>query len=172
MKSYILMFTGLVLINANALAVDKASPAQTNELNQRMQQSIPYVLDQTVQTFTKTVHGGVQHVVVKIADNNAAQIKLIQAHLQKTVQQLKKGDFSLTESIHGKDLPGLAQLKLAQTDDIKYEYKALKDGAQIHYSSEYPQYVQALHEWFDVQTNEHANNSASEHKQHHSTVTE
>jgi len=46
---------------------------------------------------------------------------------------------------------------MAEIDDIKYEYKALPNGAQIHYSTEYPQYVQALHEWFDAQVSEHGN---------------
>ena len=125
-----------------------------------------------MQTFTKTVHGGVQHVVVKIAEGNDAQIKLIQAHLLKTVEQYQKGDFSVTEGIHGKDMPGLAALKQAKPDDIKYEYKALSNGGQIHYSSEYPQYVQALHEWFAAQSLAHGGNTTSEHSQHHATTQE
>jgi hypothetical protein len=75
---------------------------------------------------------------------------LIQAHLLKIANEFRKGDFSVTERIHGADMPGLAQLKMAETDDIKFEYKALANGAQIHYSTEYPQYIQALHEWFDA----------------------
>ncbi len=57
-------------------------------------------------------------------------------------------------------------------DDIKFEYKALPDGAQIHYSTEYPQYVQALHEWFDAQMSEHGNAEIPEHIKHHSTPAE
>jgi hypothetical protein len=64
------------------------------------------------------------------------------------------------------------RLKRAETDDIKYEYKALPNGAQIHYSTEYPQYVQALHEWFDAQMSEHGNEVVPEHIKHHSTPAE
>ncbi len=171
MRHYTLVGAGLLLFSTAALALEEASPRQVDEVHQRLQQVVPYALDQTQQTFTKTVHGGVQHVVAKSAENTR-QIKLIQAHLLKIANEFKKGDFSVTERIHGADMPGLAQLKRAETDDIKFEYKALPDGAQIHYSTEYPQYVQALHEWFDAQMSEHGNNVIPEHIQHHSTPAE
>jgi len=171
MKHYPLIFIGLLLFSTTTPAVEKVSPKQVDEVQQRTQQVVPYALDQTLQTFSKTVHGGVQHVVVKSADNTE-QIKLIQANLLKMASDFRKGDFSVTERIHGADMPGLAQLKKAETDDIKYEYKELPNGAQIHYSTEYPQYVQALHEWFDAQMKEHGNDVVPEHLKHHSTVAE
>ena len=171
MKHYPLIFIGLFLFSTTTPAVEKVSPKQVDEVQQRTQQVVPYALDQTQLTFTKTVHGGVQHVVVKSADNTE-QIKLIQANLLKMASDFRKGDFSVTERIHGADMPGLARLKMAETDDIKYEYKALPNGAQIHYSTEYPQYVQALHEWFDAQMSEHGNEVVPEHIKHHSTPAE
>jgi glutathione S-transferase len=171
MKHYPLIGVGLLLFSTAALALEEVSPKQVDDMHQRMQQEAPFALDQTQQTFTKTVHGGVQHVFAKSADNTR-QIKLIQAHLLKIANEFKKGDFSVTERIHGADMPGLAQLKRAETDDIKFEYKALPNGAQIHYSTEYPQYVQALHEWFDAQMSEHGNEVIPEHIKHHSTPAE
>jgi len=171
MKHSPLIFIGLLLFSTTTPAVEKVSPKQVDEVQQRTQQVVPYALDQTLQTFSKTVHGGVQHVVVKSADNTE-QIKLIQANLLKMASDFRKGDFSVTERIHGADMPGLARLKMAETDDIKYEYKALPNGAQIHYSTEYPQYVQALHEWFDAQMSEHGNEVVPEHIKHHATPAE
>ena len=171
MKLYALFGAGLLLFSATAPALEKANPKQVEDVQQRTQQVVPYALDQTKMTFTKTVHGGVQHVVVKSPDN-AQQIKLIQENLLKMANDFSKGDFSLTEHIHGAIMPGLTQLKKAETNEIKYEYKALPNGAQIHYSTEYPQYVQALHEWFDAQMSEHGNEAAPEHTQHHSTIAE
>ncbi|MDD1613626.1 MAG: aspartate carbamoyltransferase [Methylococcaceae bacterium] len=171
MKHYPLIFIGLLLFSTTTPAVEKVSPKQVDEVQQRTQQVVPYALDQTLQTFSKTVHGGVQHVVVKSADNTE-QIKLIQANLLKMASDFRKGDFSVTEHIHGADMPGLARLKMAEIDDIKYEYKALPNGAQIHYSTEYPQYVQALHEWFDAQMSEHGNEVVPEHIKHHATPAE
>lgn len=171
MKHNPLIFIGLLLFSAMTPALEKAAAKPIDEVHQRTQQIVPYSLEQTLQTFTKTVHGGVQHVVAKSADNKQ-QIKLIQAHLLKISAQFRKGDFSVTERMHGADMPGLFQLKLAKTDDIKFEYKPLENGAQIHYSTEYPQFVQALHEWFDAQAQEHGNAPIPEHSQHHLTPAE
>ena len=171
MKHYPLICIGLLLFSTTTPAVEKVNPKQVDEVQQRTQQVVPYALDQTQLTFTKTVHGGVQHVVAKSADNTQ-QIKLIQANLLKMASDFRKGDFSVTEHIHGANMPGLAQLRMAETDNIKYEYKALPNGAQIHYSTEYPQYVQALHEWFDAQMSEHNNEAVPEHIKHHSTPAE
>jgi hypothetical protein len=171
MNPYTLLWAGLLIFSTATLALENNSPKRVNEVQQRTQQVVPYALDQTQLTFTKTVHGGVQHVVVKSADNTQ-QIKLIQENLLKMANDFRKGDFSVTEHIHGATMPGLDQLKRAEIDDIKYEYKALPNGAQIHYSTEYPQYVQALHEWFDAQMSEHGNEAVPEHGKHHSTVAE
>lgn len=171
MKHYTLIGVGLLFFSTVALAIGTANPKQVDEAHQRQQQVVPFSMDQTLQTFTKTVHGGVQHVIAKSADNSE-QIKLIQAHLLKIANEFKKGDFSVTERVHGADMPGLAQLKMAETDDIKFEYQALPNGAQIHYSTEYPQYVQALHEWFDAQISEHDSDVVPEHIKHHSTPAE
>ncbi|MDI1230069.1 MAG: aspartate carbamoyltransferase [Methylobacter sp.] len=171
MKNHLLILTGLLLFSATALALEKTGPVQSDKVHQRMQQLVPFSVDQTLETFTKTVHGGIQHVVAKAADNTE-QIKLIRAHLLKIANEFRKGDFSVTERIHGADMPGLAQLKKAETDDIKFEYKVLPDGAQIHYSTEYPEFVQALHLWFDAQKIEHGNTEIPEHSQHHSTPAE
>ena len=167
MKHYLLIAVGLLAFSIVAQALEKTS----DEMFQRSQQELPYAIDQTLQTFSKTVHGGVQHVVVKSTDN-IRQIKLIQAHLLKSTEEYRNGDFSVTERIHGANMPGLALLKTAKTDDIKYEYKALENGAQIHYSTEYPQFVQALHEWFDAQASAHGNAAMPGHLQHHSTPAE
>jgi hypothetical protein len=171
MKNYPLILAGLLLFSTTAFALEKTSPAPIDEAHQRMQQVVPFTLDQTRQTFTKTVHGGVQHVVAK-SEGDTRQIKLIQAHLLEISNQFRKGDFSVTERMHGSDMPGLAQLKTAKTDDIRFEYKALENGAQIHYSTEYSQFVQALHKWFDAQISEHGSDEIPEHIKHHLTPAE
>ncbi|WKJ88654.1 aspartate carbamoyltransferase [Methylomonas montana] len=161
-KHPLIIIAGLLVFSTASVAVEQASAKQANAA----QQLIPYSLAQTVQTFSKTVHGGVQHVVVKSADN-ARDIKLIQTHLAKLAVDFSKGDFSVTEKLHGADMPGLARLKMAKTDDIRFDYKALANGGQIHYASEYPQYIQALHEWFEAQAAEHGATVAPGHAQHH-----
>jgi hypothetical protein len=171
MKNYPLILIGLLVFSTTALAVEKTTPNPADEVHQRTQQTLPYPLDQTLQTFTKTVHGGVQHVIAKSTDNPQV-IKSIQEHLLKMTTEFRKGDFSTTERIHGANMPGLAQLKKAEIDEIRFDYKPLEMGAQIHYSTEYPQYIQALHDWFEAQINEHGNDAIPEHTQHHLTPAE
>ncbi|CAD6878893.1 hypothetical protein [Methylomonas albis] len=165
MNKLTMVVAGLLIFSASVLAVEQAGPKQTHAA------VLPYTAEQTAQTFTKTVHGGVQHVVAKAADNMQV-VKAIQAHLFKTAGDFRTGDFSVTERLHGADMPGLAQLKKAEPGDIRFDYKSLDNGGQIHYSSEYPQYVQALHEWFDAQASEHGNAPVPGHNQHHLTPAE
>jgi len=171
MKQYTLIMAGLLFFSTTALALEKPGTKQAAEVRQNIQQHTPYALDQTLQTFTKTAHGGVQHVVAKSA-SNTRQIKLIQDHLLKVAEAFSKGDFSATERTHGPDMPGLTQMKKAEPYDIKYEYKALENGAQIHYMTEFPPYVLALHEWFDAQVSDHGNAELPQHTQHHLTPAE
>jgi hypothetical protein len=166
MKLYTLILTGLVFFSTATLAVDEPSPEKIEEVHQREKLLEPFDIDQVTEIYSKTVHGGVQHVVVKSADNTK-QIELIQEYLLKKTEQLTKGDFSETERIHGANMPGLLVLKTAEPYDIKYKYEALPNGAQIHYSTEYPKFAQALHEWFDVQAKEHKNEVIQEHSKHH-----
>lgn len=171
MKLSPLLLTGLILFSTSVFAAEKATPERIDEVKQRTQQIIPYSEEQTLQMFTKTVHGGVQHVVVKSSENTE-QIKLIQAHLQKMVENFRKGDFSDTERMHGSNMAGLAMLKMAEPYDVKYEYKASPKGGQIHYSTEDPKFAQALHEWFDAQMSDHDSHTIPEHSQHHSSPAE
>lgn len=171
MKKCLLALIGFLFFSATAWALEQAHPGNVNEIHQRMQQLVPFSLNKTLETFTKTVHGGIQHIVAKSADDSK-QVKLIQAHLQKLAGEFAKGDFSMTERIHGSEMPGLTVLKTAQPDDIKFEYKALPNGAQIHYATEYPQFVQALHLWFDAQKIEHGSDEIPGHTQHHTTPAE
>jgi hypothetical protein len=169
MKIYSLML--FVLFSGSALAAEDVSPKPNAEVQQRTQQVVPYSLEQTKQMFTKTVHGGVQHVEVKSADNTE-QIKLIQSYLLKMSNNFRKGDFSDTERIHGANMPGLAELKKARPYEIKFEYKALPLGAQVHYSSEVTPLVRALHAWIDAQKKEHHDPEIKEHSKHHAAPAE
>lgn len=171
MKNYLLTLAGILFFSTAVSALENVPPKQTDDVHQRMQQVVPYALDQALQTFTKTVHGGVQHLVAKSPDN-AHQIKLIQAYLLKIANEFRNGDFSATEQIHGPHMQGLAILKTAKPDDIKIEYKALENGGQIHYSTENVPFVQALHAWFDAQISEHGNDAIPGHMKDHSTIAE
>lgn len=132
---------------------------------------VPYDSQRVLETFSKTVHGGIMHLVAKSAADGD-QIKRIQQYFRQTAAEYMKGDFSSTERFHGMDMPGLAQMKAAKAGDIRYEYKALKNGGQIHFSTEYPPLLAALHRWFDTQIQEHGNPVLPDHQQHHASPAE
>jgi len=166
MKNKRLIAIGFLLFSSTLSALETEDSKRIAEVRARTQEFAPYSLSQTVQTYTKTVHGGVQHIIVK-PPSDPEQIKRVQAYLKKLAEDFKKGDFSQTERIHGPNMPGLAQLKLATADEIKFVFEPLPNGGQIHFSTEYPKYDQALHEWFDAQISEHHAPKLEEHTLHH-----
>ena len=147
------------------------APGNTEQNKPTSAPLVPYDSKQAYESFSKTVHGGIMHIVAKSADN-ASQVKLIQHYLQQTATEFNNGDFSSTERFHGPDMPGLAQMKSAKSGDIRYVYKALPNGGQIHISTEYSQLLTALHHWFDAQIKEHGNAPIPEHGQHHASPAE
>jgi len=170
MKQVALVSMGFLFFATSAFAEEHASPQRMQDVGQHRQELVPYNADKVVETFSKTVHGGVMHVVAKEDDPNL--VKSIQDHLRQLSLAFAKGDFSLSEKMHGADMPGLLQLKTAKPDDIRYEYKGLANGAQIHFSTEYPQFDQALHEWLNAQGKDHGNAVVPEHMKHHSGAAE
>jgi hypothetical protein len=123
---------------------------------------MPFDLKATTHIFTKTKMGGIQQVVVK-NQSNASQIGLIRQHLKKIAVQFAKGDFSDPTHIHSEEMPGLAELKVAQPTEIKIQYRELKTGAEIIYTAKNPELVTALHQWFDAQLADHGNNAMAGH---------
>lgn len=119
---------------------------------------MPFDLKATTHIFTKNSMGGIQQVVVK-NDSDATQIGLIREHLKKITAQFSKGEFSGPARIHGTEMPGLAELKAAQSGEIKIHYRKLKTGAEIIYMTQNPKLMVALHKWFDAQLADHGNDA-------------
>lgn len=168
MKMLILIALSLWMGLAGAKETVTVKKVEQSSANSQL---VPYDTQQALESFSKTVHGGIMHIVAKSADNTQ-QVKLIQQYLRQTAAEYKKGDFSSTERFHGSGMPGLAQMKSAATDDIRYDYKALPNGGQIHFSTEYPHLLNALHDWFDAQIKEHGSVALPEHEQHHGAPAE
>jgi hypothetical protein len=142
-----------------------ASDARLDEVMQRGSHVMPFALDQTQHVFTKTAQGGVQQVIVK-DKTNTKQIQLIRGHLAKIAQEFSHGDFSNPAKIHGQDMPGLAQLRKAQPQQLQISYTDLPDGGQIDYTSAKPELIAALHQFFDAQLSDHARHAMPGHAHH------
>jgi hypothetical protein len=114
---------------------------------------MPFELDATTHTFTKTSDGGTQSVTAD-DPHDEGQIRLIREHLRTERENFARGDFDDPAAIHGHDMEGVAELR-AGYGDIAVAYIALPDGAELTYTTADPELVEAIHAWFDRQVADH-----------------
>lgn len=120
----------------------------------RASQVMGFDLDATTHTFTQATDGGVEQVVANDPADNT-NIGLIRTHLQAVAAEFSAGDYSEPATIHGADMPGLAELQ-AGASRVQVGYEETPAGARIVYRSADPVLVAALHAWFDAQNSDHA----------------
>jgi hypothetical protein len=165
MKSLITSLSAALLMTASAQAADKATDNQLDEVAKRGAHVMPFSLERTTHIFSKTEKGGAQQVIANNS-SDAEQIRLIRQHLLKISQEFGQGDFSDPAKIHGEDMPGLADLRRAPPGRIEIAYKELPNGAEIKYSTDDRQLIDALHRWFDAQLSDHARHAMPAHPHH------
>ena len=159
-KNY--LFLGLILLSP-ALT----SQAQTNsqaEVAQRGTQVMPFALAKTMHLFSPTPDGGIQRVIARNPQDHQ-QITLIRQHLQEMAQKFKSGDYSGPAFIHGEHMPGLQILQKAKPDDLQIRYAEEIDGASLVFQSRQPEIINAIHDWFTAQLQDHGHDAM--HMQHH-----
>ena len=127
---------------------------------------MPFSLAQTQHQFTKTENGGIQRVISRDPQNQE-QILLIRQHLEQLAKHFSKGDFSGPESIHGADMPGLAQLRSALSGELQVNYSAEAAGASLIFYSTDTLLIKAVHELFDAQLHDHGHDAMEMHHRHH-----
>jgi hypothetical protein len=160
-------FFVFALFSTNVFAIEPASEARLDEVVARGVHVMPFNLEQTTHVFSTTENGGIQQVIVK-DKANAEQIALIRSHLSKIAREFNQGDFSNPVKIHGDKMAGLDALRTAKKGALSIIYKELPEGAQIDYSSEHPDLVTAIHQFFEAQLSDHARHAVSGHTNHHS----
>lgn len=156
----------LLISISPANSAETANETRLDEIAKRGAQVMPFNLDQTTHVFTKTESGGVQQVIAK-EPSCIRQIKLIREHLLNLSTAFARGDFSGPAKIHGKGMPGLAELQAAKIGSIKIEYSELPNGAQLTYSTDNSALISAIHRWFDAQLSDHARHAVPGQPQHH-----
>jgi hypothetical protein len=167
MKTHIfaaVLITSMFTISVQA--VEKVTEKRLDEVVERGSHVMPFDLEQTTHVFSKTEKGGLQQVIVK-DPKNSEQIKLICQHLSKISSEFKKGDFSNPTKIHGKDMPGLEVLRNTKPEQFKVDYKELPNGAEINYTSDEKNVIEAIHQFFDAQLSDHARHAVPGHANHH-----
>ncbi|MBI5300629.1 MAG: hypothetical protein HY868_00715 [Chloroflexi bacterium] len=120
-------------------------------------QVMPFDLSQTKHIFEMTQSGGIQQVIAK-DPSDSAQIALIRQHIQHEVMRFSTGDFSDPTSLHGGDMLGVKDLAVGVAQ-IKIEYMALPNGAQITFTTQDLRLITAIHRWFGAQLSDHGSDA-------------
>ena len=118
---------------------------------------MPFDLERTTHVFQKMPDGGLQ-TVTSDDPADAEQVSLIRMHLRAEADRFATGDFGDPAQIHGATMPGLAELSAA-AGAVRIAYSEVPSGAAIHYSTDDPGLVSALHLWFDAQVSDHGDHA-------------
>ena len=160
-----LLHTALAVLVGLPLATAAQDAQRQAEVAKRGADVMPFSLNATTHVFTKTADGGIQRVVAKSA-GDAAQVKLVRAHLRDIQAQFVKGNFSGPTHIHGAEMPGLAELEAATPGQIAIDYRDVSGGAELSYRTTDARLVLALHRWFDAQLSDHGPDAMAGHPHH------
>ena len=131
----------------------EAGAERQAEVADRGADVMPFDLDATTHRFEPTPDGLVQTVVADDPED-AGQVDLVRQHLAEEAERFSAGDYGDPASIHGDDMPGLAELE-AGADAIEVAYDDTADGARLTYTTSEPALVDALHRWSEAQVMDH-----------------
>jgi hypothetical protein len=127
--------------------------SQQAMIHHKGHQVMPFDLSKTRHIFEMTVSGGIQEVIAKDS-GDTKQIALIRKHLQHEAMRFSRGDYSDPAMLHGAAMPGLKELT-AGAINIRVEYSALPNGAQIIFTTQDIHLTTAIHRWFGAQLSDH-----------------
>ncbi|WP_043356915.1 hypothetical protein [Cupriavidus basilensis] len=157
------ILAGLICLPFTSQAADTQRQAEVARLGADV---MPFSLNATTHIFTKTSDGGTQRVVAKDA-SDMQQTKLVRQHLHDIQTQFLKGDFSGPSHVHGKGMPGLAELQSATPGQISITYEEVDGGAEVTYRTADAKLVSALHAWFDAQVSDHGKDAVAGQESNH-----
>lgn len=153
---------GLVVAIAVASACGGDGGDRRAEVAARGALVMPFDLERTTHVFEPDGSGGVQTVVADDA-RDTEQIALVRGHLREEAARFARGDFGDPAAIHGHDMPGLAELERGHAG-IDVSYADVERGARITYRTDDAELVDALHDWFAAQVDDHGAHAEEGHR--------
>jgi hypothetical protein len=159
----VLLVAGLLAaVSTGCGGADEGLADRQAEVALRGAEVMPFDLEATTHRFESTETGLVQTVTVDDPGDDE-QIASIRDHLEEEEGRFARGDFDDPATIHGQDMPGLAELRAgAGSIDIRFETR--DDGARLIYTTDDPELIDALHRWGDAQVSDHGDHA--EHVDH------
>jgi hypothetical protein len=161
------VFLAVAALSAGCGADDNASNRQS-QVREAGAAVMPFDLDETKHSFVKTSDGGVQ-TVVALDSQDTEQVGLVREHLADIRTEFAEGRFDDPNTIHGPDMPGIAELA-AGAGRLDISYRDVGGGGEITYRTDDAALVGALHDWFDAQVSDHGHDATTEPFDH--TMTE
>ncbi|MCB8961635.1 MAG: aspartate carbamoyltransferase [Ardenticatenales bacterium] len=152
-------FITLVVLVFYAAGCAPATTQRQEQVAAAGAEVMPFDLERTTHIFEKLDNGGLQQVISD--DGDAEQIALIREHLSEEAERFGQGDFHDPAMIHGEDMAGLHELMMG-AEALTLQYSELENGAQILYTTEDGDLVDALHAWFDQQLADHGDHAQTE----------
>lgn len=143
----------LGVLRATGRLTSPARPDRVAMVHEMGGQVMPFALDSTLHIFEMTDSGGIQDVVARDS-SDSRQIALIRRHLMHEASLFQAGNFSDPAMLHGKNMPGLAELSAA-AGRLRVQYTPLTVGGRISYSTSDPKLITAVHRWFGAQLSDH-----------------
>jgi hypothetical protein len=144
----------LAVLLATFLAMPASAQTTRQEYVHHMSHEVmPFDMSKTLHIFKMTEQGGVERVVTR-KQGERDQIALIQQHLKHEAGLFQKGNYSDPAKLHGADMPGLKELE-AGASHIRVSYAALRNGAEITFTTTDIHLLTAIHRWFGAQLSEH-----------------
>lgn len=120
---------------------------------------MPFDLDATTHRFDPTDDGLVETVVADDPDDSE-NIRLIREHLREEEQRFDRGDYGDPATIHGDEMPGLAELE-SGADDVEVTFDETPSGARLVFRTDDPALLDALRRWGEAQTSDHGEHAES-----------
>ncbi len=140
-------------VNQSSSSSRHADAERRAEVEVRGAAVMPFDLSRTTHVFTDQPDGGLQSVTA-FDPRDTRNIGLIRSHLRKEAARFTRGDFDDPAAIHGRDMPGLAELEKGAAR-IAVRYRELADGAALQFRAADPALAAAIHSWFSAQRSDH-----------------
>jgi hypothetical protein len=159
----LVLLAATVLLAGVGLAgcgADGSTTTRQGEVREAGAEVMPFDLDKTKHSFVKTDDGGVQ-TVSTLTKNDTEQVALVREHLLEIREEFSAGRFDDPTTIHGADMPGVADLA-AGADRLEITYREVDGGAALTYRTSDGSLVTALHDWFEAQVSDHGSDAVSE----------
>lgn len=151
------MVAAIAVGGVTYLGLRDGTTARQHAVAARGAQVMPFDLERTTHRFTKNRTGGEQTVVAE-DPSDTEQVRLTRQHLAKENAKFGRGDFGDPATIHGTQMPGLAELSTGYRR-VTTEYADTPAGGRITYSTDDPALIDALHDWFDAQVSDHGSHA-------------